>query len=301
MKYLVLLFAFFTAVILFTLLNNYQLNNLVETSKKLPLERKILERDAHERAKTYDPNLKTVPTQRLLIARKAIEKRYREKTAIPNINWNERGPNNVAGRTRSVMIDSRDPSGNTIFAGGVSGGIWKSTNGGSSWTIINDFYNNLAVTSIVQDPTNPNIIYFGTGEFWGGSSGLRGNGIYKSTNGGISFSPIPFTVGNKSFDYVNRLAIQVYNGTVTLYAANASSDASRAGLLFTRDGGASWLIVKGNNGGINDFASDVVITAADPNNNNQTIVLAAFGGGQGNAKESDGIYFSLDGGSNWST
>ncbi|MFT6811377.1 MAG: hypothetical protein ACJA01_004625, partial [Saprospiraceae bacterium] len=111
------------------------------------------------------------------------------------------------------MIDSRDASGNIIWAGGASGGIWKCTNAGVNWTIISDQYNNMSVTSIVQDPNNANIIYFGTGEGHSFNNCIKGNGIYKSTDGSVNFSPISLTVNNPDFEFVNRLAIHSYNGT----------------------------------------------------------------------------------------
>ncbi len=264
---------------------------------KLPLEQRILGRWEHERARLYDPNTGTVPSERLLTARKHILKKLSNKDAIPNIGWEERGPKNVSGRTRAILVDARDATGNTVFAGGVSGGLWKSTNGGNSWSVINDFFNNLAITSIVQDPNNLNTIYFGTGEYWAYGSGLRGMGIYKSTNGGLTFSPVASTQSNRDFDYINRLAVQSYNGSTVLYAATASTDNTRGGLMISQNGGNSWLIWKGNNGGINDFASDVKVTVPDPTNpnNGNSRVLASFG----NTQETDGIYFSSNGGTSW--
>jgi len=108
------------------------------------------------------------------------------------------------------------------------------------------------------------------------------------------------TNGNKDFQYINRLAIQVYNGNTVLYAATASSDNSNGGLLISQDGGSTWLIWKGNNSGINNFASDIKITAPDPANNNQSVAIAAFGGGNSfTDTESDGLWFSVNGGVTW--
>ncbi len=272
----------------------------VSDDSQHPLYQTIIERSEHEYNRVKEPGTGLVPTERLFEAQKVINRKLSQKDAIPNINWEERGPQNVAGRTRSILIDSRDPTGNFIWTGGVSGGLWKSTNGGVSWTAVNHFYNNLAVTSVVQDPNNSNIIYFGTGEMWAYGSGLRGAGIYKSTDGGISFAQIAFTVNNKDFEFINRLAIHSYNGTTHLYAATGSSDNTRGGLYITQNGGTSWLVWKGNNTGVNNFASDVRITAPDPQNGNNAAVIAAFGGGNTYfPTESDGIYVSLNGGNSW--
>ncbi len=274
--------------------------------KKIPLQQKIIGMAKHELAKVLDPKTKSVPAERMTKAYQYTQRRLKEKGAVGGVNWQERGPNNIAGRTKTLMIDSRDATGNMIWTGGVSGGIWKSTNGGVSWTIISDQFNNMSVTTIVQDPNNANIIYFGTGEGQTFNSWLKGNGIYKSTDGGISFSPISFTVNNPDFEFVNKLAIHSYNGTTHLYAATSSSNLSRGGLLITQDGGNSWLIWKGNNSGTNNFACDVEISAPDPGNGNNSVVIAAFGGignelaaNVGGTTESDGVYVSLNGGSNW--
>ena len=275
-----------------------------KTYIKPSLQQRIIGKFEHERAKVIDPKTGDIPSERLIDAHEIILKKLQQKDAIPGINWEERGPSNVSGRTRSIMIDARDNSGNTLWAGGVSGGLWKSTNGGISWVIINEFFNNMAVTSIVQDPNDLNTLYFGTGENWAFGSGLRGNGIYKSTNGGTSFTPMTFTVNNKDFEFINRLAIQSYNGSTVLYAATSSSDNNKGGLFITQNGGTSWLVWKGNNTGVNNFASDVKITVPDPGNGGNSVVIAAFGGA-GNGpdgpidNESDGIYVSLNGGSSW--
>jgi hypothetical protein len=94
----------------------------------------------------------------------------------------ERGPNNVGGRTRAVIVDLNDATGNTIFAGSVGGGIWKCTNFKTSsytWTRVNDHMANLAVTALAQDPTNPNTMYAGTGEGFYNADAIKGGGVFK--------------------------------------------------------------------------------------------------------------------------
>src|SRR5450830_801512 len=76
--------------------------------------------------------------------------------------WSWLGPGNIGGRTRALVIHPTKPT--TMYAGGVAGGVWKTTNGGSSWAPLNDFLPNLAVTTLVMDPSNPNVLYAGTGE-----------------------------------------------------------------------------------------------------------------------------------------
>jgi len=104
--------------------------------------------------------------------------------------WEERGPNNVPGRTRAMLFD---PNGNgkRVFAGGISGGLWVNediTNQNSNWTQVG-IPENLAVSSIAVDPNNSAIWYLGTGESYVQGQ-VNGNGIWKSTNGGQSWTHI---------------------------------------------------------------------------------------------------------------
>lgn len=105
-------------------------------------------------------------------------------------NWVERGPNNVGGRVRAIMFDPNDSTNKTVFAGGVSGGLWKNTDitTNTSWTRVN-IPENLSVSSITHDPNNLNIFYLGTGESYVGGD-VNGNGVWKSTDRGVTWNKI---------------------------------------------------------------------------------------------------------------
>ena len=106
-------------------------------------------------------------------------------------SWIERGPDNVGGRTRAVMFDPNDSTNETVFAGGVSGGLWKNTNisnAGSVWSRV-DMPENLSVSCITYDPNNPAIFYVGTGESYVNGD-VNGDGVWKSSNGGLSWTRI---------------------------------------------------------------------------------------------------------------
>ncbi|MCB9241639.1 MAG: T9SS type A sorting domain-containing protein [Flavobacteriales bacterium] len=127
------------------------------------------------------------------------------KASFP-LNWSAAGPDNVGGRTRAVIVDRNDN--NILYAGGVMGGIFKSTNKGASWYPVDDKFESMAVSTICQ--TKNGDVFFGTGESFTGSGGQKvytmgfsGNGIYRSTDNGKSFSRIASTSG---LTYVNRLA-----------------------------------------------------------------------------------------------
>jgi len=187
-----------------------------------------------------------------------------------NLQWEEMGPNNIGGRTRAILIDMNNS--NIVYAGGVAGGLWKSTTGGSSWAKVNDTIENLAISCITQTPNGD--IYFGTGEGLGviganpnGGTSFIGRGIFKSTDGGNTFSQIGSTNptnGNSStveWAIVNELAADPNNGRV--YAA------TNKGLRMSADGGATWInpiYTSGTNHNVSnstdvDVASDGTVVA----------------------------------------
>lgn len=132
--------------------------------------------------------------------------------------WVERGPSNVGGRTRAIMYDPNDANHKKVWAGSVTGGLWYNndiSNPSSSWVAVNDFWDNIAVTSIAADPTNSNIFYVGTGEGWGAGSS-RGAGIWKSTDAGNTWNQLS---ASSSFHFVNDLVVRDENGTGVIYAA----------------------------------------------------------------------------------
>jgi hypothetical protein len=93
------------------------------------------------------------------------------------LEWKERGPSNVPGRTRGLLVDPADPTRNTWLAGSASGGVWKTTNAGNSWVLVTPDLSNLATTVLAMAASNPNTIYLGTGEGFGNIDGVQGNGM----------------------------------------------------------------------------------------------------------------------------
>jgi hypothetical protein len=163
-------------------------------------------------------------------------------TQIADLTWTERGPNNIGGRSRAILIDKRDPTRNTVFAASVSGGIFKSTNftsGSANWTVVDDDMANLAVTALVQDKNNFNIMYAGTGEGWFNVDAVRGAGIFKSTDGGVTWSQLASTA---QFEYVQDMVI---DNNSNVYASLRSLTSNNRGVVRSVNGGASWSQVLG--------------------------------------------------------
>ncbi len=105
--------------------------------------------------------------------------------------WIERGPDNVGGRTRALIFDPNDTTNETVFAGGVSGGLWKNTNisnPDSKWVRVG-IDENLAVSCIAVDPNNPKIFYVGTGETFVNGE-INGDGLWKTTDGGNTWNRV---------------------------------------------------------------------------------------------------------------
>lgn len=131
-------------------------------------------------------------------------------------SWVQRGPTNVGGRTRALAWDPNDLTGKKVWAGGVTGGLWYNndiTDANSSWVNVGDIWSNLAVTKVVFDPANPQNIYVSTGEGYNVNS-TRGAGLWKSTNGGASFSQISNSSG---FTYINDIVVRVESGNGVIY------------------------------------------------------------------------------------
>lgn len=184
---------------------------------------------------TKDPALGLVPQGRLVQAyrvRQARLSQLGQQLRAPLFTWTERGPNSDAtgpsngnsrpgngktsGRVRAIWEDLGDATGKTVWVGGIDGGLWKTadiTASPATWMPINDFFGNLAVSSICQDPTDPNVLYFGTGEKAINADAVRGAGIWRSLDHGVTWDVMP---GSSAFWNVSKVVCDA-NGN--LYVA----------------------------------------------------------------------------------
>jgi photosystem II stability/assembly factor-like uncharacterized protein len=149
----------------------------------------------------------------------------------------ELGPQQTGGRTRALLVDRRND--NIILAGGISGGLWRSENGGSTWVPLNDQQSSMLVSCLVQNPLDPDVMYFGTGEAREAGVDVPGDGIFKSTDGGRSFQQLASSRGLSGMDEVWVLEHSL-NDTNTLFAG------TEKGLYRSVNAGKSWELVYNN-------------------------------------------------------
>src|SRR5579863_2336382 len=180
----------------------------------------------------------------------------------------------TAGRINSIAIDTRNN--NTLYAGAAEGGVWKSTDGGTTWKPLTDAQPSMANGAIALDPSNPDIVYVGTGEENFAIDSYYGAGILKSTNAGATWTNI---VGPFLHAYIGGMAVSPTNNQVLL----CSSD---MGIWQSTDGAATWTLVLSGTG---------TAVLFDPTNGQ--IAYAALGMPFGAFE--NGVYKSTDGGQTW--
>ena len=218
-------------------------------------------------------------------ARKALVGRAKSATAAPLLggaglsssNWTWIGPGNQGGRIRSILVHPTVAG--TLWIGSVGGGIWKSTNSGASWSVLQDSMTNLAITSLAMDSSGATTLYAATGEGFGNGDAIRGAGIFKSTDGGGSWSQLSSTnpaSASADFYYVNRISAHP-STSGTLLAA------TQGGLYRSADWGGSWTKVL------------TITQMADvkylPTNGNYALAGRGYYGGY--------VYYSSNGGLSW--
>ena len=191
---------------------------------------------------TMDPSTGKPTPQNIAIVRKQLEDVRLEALAsgrspgdASDNAWVERGPTNVGGRTRAIMFDPNDATNETVFAGGVSGGLWKNTNISNalaSWTRVS-IPENLAVSCISVDPNNSNTFYVGTGESYVGGD-VNGDGVWKSTDGGTTWSNIFGGIsGPTTFESASTVTINSPAGIAGNYACYPTNPANFGSAITT--------------------------------------------------------------------
>ncbi|MCA8954344.1 MAG: hypothetical protein KDE27_32855 [Planctomycetes bacterium] len=217
---------------------------------------------------------------------------------IGPFSWRAVGPTNIGGRTRCLLIHPTVPS--RMWAGAVSGGIWRTDDGGNTWVSVDDRMGNLAITSLVMDPSNPAVMYASTGEGFEPAEGVNlvniaqmvaGAGIWKSLDGGVTWSHLP---GTENLGNINRLAIKPGSTDIVLAGCSGMPPGFAAGVYRTANGGATWSVVLslGSGSGPGPTCYQVLF---DPNDTNRCVASVS----EGNAP-SYSVHYGSGSGQFWS-
>ncbi len=225
-----------------------------------------------------------------------------DSSMLSELAWRPIGPAVTSGRVVDLAVaegpESRvgDRLGKLMYAASASGGVWKSTNAGTTWEPVFDKQTTSSIGDIALAPSNPEIVWVGTGESNNQRSSSWGDGVYKSENGGKTWT----NMGLRTSQHIGRIIVHPTNPNIVYVAAVGPlwADGGERGLFKTTDGGKTWtnvLKISEHTG-----VTDVVMDPTDPN----TMYAAAFqrqrkaysfvGGGP-----ESGIYKSIDGGSTW--
>ena len=234
---------------------------------------------------------------------KADQLRNNASQRSGSLLWEELGPGNVGGRTRSILYDKRDATRKTLYAGAVGGGIWKSTDGGDNWSRIPSVTSCLAVCCIAQDANG--IIYYGTGEGLSQPSGTSrnsgtvGNGLhmlYGNDQDSILPSTVPAIISNGTqWCEINRIAINPNNPSDMFVAISGGNS---GGLMHSTDGGQSWIMIGSNAAPINGLTSGYNSAADVKFSSDGSFVFASVGIG-GGISPGGRFIMSPDGGNSW--
>lgn len=196
----------------------------------------------------------TPPEQRLEWYRKHVD--MKETSMFKNLPWQFLGPLNVSGRMTDTAVLSPKGKHYTIYVGGASGGVWKTTNEGTTWEPVFQHAASTAIGDIAIAPTNQNIIWVGTGEANIFRSSQAGTGVYKSTDAGKTWKHMGLTDTNT----IPRIIIHPENPDIVYVAASGHewTDNAERGLYKTIDGGNTWkkVFYIDEKTGVNDLVMD---------------------------------------------
>jgi len=221
--------------------------------------------------KDYDANYKLIAYKEALAHKKSL------KSAAVDLPWVQRGPGNVGGRTRAIIVDPSDPA-NIWYAGAISGGVWKTIDAGANWTLISPDLPNLSISSLAMAPSNNNVIYAGTGEGYYNIDAVRGQGIFKSTDRGVTWNQLSATATGSAYNYINSMAISSADENLLWAATNYA-------VVISLNGGENWYDATPDQGGYGRYQKIV----KHPTNDEVLWV----------AKNDVGIFKTINGGKDW--
>jgi photosystem II stability/assembly factor-like uncharacterized protein len=230
---------------------------------------------------------------------------------LASMQWQSIGPNSIDGRVTCVATHPTDS--NTFYVGAAAGGLWKTTDHGSSWTCVTDTFGSLSIGCVTIDPMQPQTIYIGLGECNESGDSYPGDGLWKSTDGGNSWSYLGFAAEQ----YIAKVLVDPRNHEQLFVASpgpNSPSDTNR-GIFRSTDGGATW--TRSLSGGVtyatasgctgDSIRSSFIDLAMNPLNSGELVAAAwdhslTIGAGfcpGGSGGPNTGIYRSTDTGKTW--
>src|SRR5215475_14508639 len=232
-------------------------------------------------------------TAQLTPAQEDQDKSPLEK-ATERLEWRSIGPANMGGRTADVEGVPGDT--NIDYVATASGGLWKTTNGGVSWKPIFERQGTISIGDIALAPSNPEVVWVGTGESNTRNSVSFGDGVYKSTDGGKNWQHM----GLKESEHISAIVINPQNPDIVYIGAlgHAFGPNEERGVFMTTDGGKTWtktLYIDNQHG-----VSDLEIDPTNPN-----ILYAGMWSFERkpwthrSGDERGGVYKSIDGGRTW--
>jgi photosystem II stability/assembly factor-like uncharacterized protein len=213
---------------------------------------------------------------------------------LQDFAWREIGPANMGGRVDDIEAVESDPA--VIYVGAATSGVWKTENNGTTWAPVFDAEPNLSIGDIAIAPSNPNIVWVGTGEANQRQSTSYGGGIFKSVDAGKTWS----FMGLPDSGTIGRILVDPRNADVVYVAAGGDLFKAHPerGLYKTTDGGRTWTKSK-----FIDDDTGFIDVVMDPSNN-QVLVAASYqrrrtvwgfnGGGPGSA-----LWKTTDAGKTW--
>jgi photosystem II stability/assembly factor-like uncharacterized protein len=217
-----------------------------------------------------------------------------ESSAISGLSFRGIGPALTSGRIADLAVHPEKP--HVFYLAAASGGVWKTTNGGTTFEPIFDGQTSYSIGCISLAPSNPNVVWVGTGENNNQRSVAYGDGVYKSTDGGKTWS----NMGLEDSEHIGMITIHPTNPDIVYVAAYGPlwSAGGDRGIYKTSDGGASWekILEVSEHTGFNEIHMD----PRDPNllyaaaHQRRRHVFTYIDGGPESA-----LYKSEDGGTNW--
>jgi len=176
-------------------------------------------------------------------------------TNTGTLTWTLAGPKNIGGRITALAVA---PAGGPIYFGAAMGGIFKSTNSGTNWTPVFDAYGSPSIGALALDPNNPSVVYAGAGEANASVDSYDGDGVFRSTDAGVSWEPLGLAETRR----IGAIVVDPSNSNRIFVAGMGSQFSTNPdrGLYRSEDGGANWtkVLFVNDSTGVTDIAINPV-------------------------------------------